>query len=563
MTTMPETNASLSPVATSPVSVQETSGVPITAPFDPLEPNKKKIDKRMLLLIIGIIVLLIVLAAGALGWRYYRWTRPEKITLDIMNQLANAPGMSVTITYDTKALNPDLEISSIHANSHNQFSYPSWQGRHQLAITTQSRTQTLQINNILDDEGNNYINVNGIATFLNSLNQSQKRQLHTILATALENGRILQAENQWWQTQHDELTTLTHTDKTATDAIDYSCLYRQFASGNHLQIAAIYQENPFIKLQLATTSPIRTTSGHHLYTGQIEANQLSNFLFQLGKQFGFSQCIANNNWLQPQQVSQWVRQIKNLILEVDTHNHQLTKVYLEGQNDDYVYTLDLNLDNSAINSVTPPENSQPLANFLQSAPNFGHINGREATDAATMAEVEYLQATTPDERNLERINALNLAADALETCYNTSIDRYTSDNLQESGQIEAHQTGGPFAQTSNQCLPGDISPSVTDYPYYYSFMSHIPYQQFAGFVLCASLEPTVGWQYLGNSNAIINSNYYLANGTWKSFPPCRRGSSNCYYCRSNIRRLLPLEDAPVFEMNNEPEYNEDEWWRNY
>ena len=538
--------------------------MPMSTPLDPLEPTKKKIDKRLLWLIAGILTLLVAIAAGALGWRYYRWTRPEKITLDAISQLTSTPGMSATITYDANALNQDLDISSIHLNSQNQLLYPAWQGRHQLAITTQSRTQTLQIANILDNAGVNYVNASGIATFLDSLDQAQKRQLHASLATALENGRVLQAENHWWQAQNDELTAIAQANKTSDNHIDYTCLYRQLTSDNRSQIIAIYQENPFISLQPAATSPIRTTSGHRLYTGQIKANQLTNFLTQLGAQFHFDQCSRNNSdWLEPQQISQWVRQIKNLILEVDTHSHQLTKIYLEGQSDHYTYTFDLNLSDTTSHKISPPENSQPLANFLRSPVNINPISDREATDAASVAEIEYLQTTTADERNLERINQLNLVANALETCYDTSIDHYTSDNLQESGQIDAHQTGGPFAQANNQCLSGDISPKVTDYPYYYSFMSHIPYQQFAGFVLCTSLEPTVGWQYLGNSNAIINSNYYLANGTWKSFPPCRRGSSNCYYCRSNIRRLLPLEDAPIFELNNEPEYSEDEWWRNY
>ena len=140
-------------------------------------------------------------------------------------------------------------------------------------------------------------------------------------------------------------------------------------------------------------------------------------------------------------------------------------------------------------------------------------------------------------RNSVRVSDMQAAAKASETCYDALAGEYlwipkdgAKDKMPVDGATAAADagTGGAFSAAANNCLNKDVSPALSEYPYYWNSNPVHPQK----FTVCAALEPVQGWESIGNSKLPDLNGYKTTE--------CKEYADNlsfsvddwCYYCVS-------------------------------
>jgi len=507
------------------------------------------------LLLAAIITLIIIATTAVYGYRAYRRAQPAAVATETFTNLLTTNHADLTIswksTYNRAARTAG--ISQITGKLESSLRYPAFSNHLRLDLTQNRQPVHLQLEQKTSDHGTIYLRTSGLKDNLPQLIPDLDKRLQhsdTVPTLALLS-RLYQViaptlDDTWWQADIPTFAAswdaayplLADQDGLATA---YQCSWREYTQLPRKDLAALYARHPFLTLSRPTNPPYSPAAHHRLYALQIDSHALAGYINALltdSSTAAWRSCFDRlpQNPL-PNQISynaldNYLAPLTNLYAEIDMTTRRLTKLTTQNETDKTTFEFEAVFNYADTSSLALPASSQPIFDLLKL---YGDRFGTpEATRQAAIDQNQvYIQNTTPATRNADRLYDINAVADALRTCYDQSTQTYLADNDQAWGEIHPHQAAGPFAKAHNQCLSGDVTPAMEDYPYFFGTYAYIPGAQTAGFYVCGELEKTPGWQYVGNSSYLPDSSMYHTDGHWSEYTACTSDSQHCYYCRTN------------------------------
>jgi len=538
-----------------PVTISSTS-----VTNEKLSPFERYPWLRLILAVLAIFLVLAgTITGGIYAWSAWQRSRPAAIAQDIWTHFLTADHTDLTITWQ---LDYDRQfrpagIAQLTGTHHAHLSYPAISLDSTWNIKQKSQTYSLGLQQNIDERGQIYWRTQGWAEHLpDLLPELTKNEDNTDTPTFLTDFLTIfpaispRLDDTWWLLDVSQFAsqwahsypTLTR-DTTTAAATTYQCVWRQLPTLPRDQLAALFAQHPFFTLQPAAKSPLTPANGHRIYAVNLDSHVLVawiNALLASDATNNLRDCFSPDTGVSwPHQLSYnaldpYLSLFTHLYLDVDLSVRRPTRLVASSDTDSAIFSFDATITSPTDTSVSPPAETTPLFTLLQ--PYADRLTSPEATRQALIEQNEaYIATTTPASRNADRIVAINTVADSLRACYQPATGTYLADNAQGWTELAPLQSAGPFAAIHNACLSADVSPAMTDYPYFAGTYAAIPGAQAAGFVICAELEKTPGWQYIANSAYLPDDGMYFTNGAWSDYTPCQPDSSRCYYCRNNIR----------------------------
>ena len=375
----------------------------------------------------------------------------------------------------------------------------------------------------------------------------------------------------------------------------YQCVWRKFGETSLDELAQKYRLAPFVTLDLAQSPPFTADEGAKIYTLKLDAQQFANFWNSLGETTlwtGTHGCLAaqlGEDVDFPRFESSDVADLEEALasqsappvyVEVTQRGHRVTRVYmaytplefgsaLSKTSDDWKFAIrapepeelnmigmpatpssqpdvqlvfDAKLTYPTTSTVQIPTTSTPVWQAVERVQQLA--KEIEAITTGEPVEYQYLDpqaeiwqelAASAQRRlgNIKRLEDMQAAAKAMETCYDVLAGQYeiTADGTYYVSDWE--NVSGPFSALANSCLNSDIVPEDPDYPYYYTIVNGG-----RSFAVCALLEGAED-ATMGNSFTYLTAADYEADTnrwphvTWRN-NVCV-ANMPCYYCQTGAQ----------------------------
>lgn len=351
-----------------------------------VQPEAQRAKKAKTPLVLGIILaLLLVVGAGFFLWYFCCYSRPERVALDMTNDLLQSKHVVLdgTVLLTPKA-DVDSELQQVELDFDVASSAaPSASNVNLKFVFKNGQNFSLQLGTVVLQDGVIYLRVGGIMEALEAAGiNAELPDEGQVVVDLLET-----IDGEWWQISVPDLVDefyFADEDVTQLKAT-YDCAVRALGNDHSAELEKLYREHSFINLVKVKTLEFDTENnyvgataeeGTAFYRVDLDYTALTDFLNALPESDAAKQvfaCVEDNlpgsqvdisdiDELSVGEVQEAFADKIRVYVEISNWCHQLKKVVAQLIDEDTVMNLHMNIYRQEA-TISSPESYRPITDL--------------------------------------------------------------------------------------------------------------------------------------------------------------------------------------------------------